>query len=523
MKKFIVVFVLALLITGLIAKPSAAQATDATVTMAFVEGEPGSLDPQVAETINEFLVLRNVYEGLVSYDPKTLQPTPGLATSWDVSTDGLVYTFHLRPNVKFHNGRLVTAQDVKYSLERLANPKTGKSYTTFLLDGVQGIDALRKGTATEVDGLKVVDEHTFQITLSHPTASFLNQLTLPGGFVVPKEAAELTTFGENPVGTGPFKFVQWSRRKQVTLEANTDYWGGAPQIQYVVLKVTPNSVQQVEDFKSGKVDVTIVPAFNVQALQDDPKLGPQLEQIPPLQVTYLILNLKDSALSNPDVRRALNVAINRDELLKGVLKGQGLLAQGVIPPLLSAYDKDLPFAYNPAEAKELLAKAGFADGLQLDVTLATDETDKRVMGVIQTQLAEVGVQLTINSTDKNSYDTTRKVCKGKMFLSTWTGDYADPDDFTTLLLDSSAMRKSCGYGEYPGVDAVKALLDQAEAMKPGPDRDDVYRKAQRMAEAQAINIPIVFHSQSALISSRLTGAYLDATLGINFATITIKN
>ncbi len=498
------------------------QAGTETVTMAFAEGEPGSLDPHIADTINDFLVLRNVYEGLVNYNPKTLQPTPGLAEKWDISADGLVYTFHLRAGVKFHNGRTLTAKDVKYSLERLANPQTGKSYTRFVLDSVKGVDAVVKGTAKEVEGLKVVDDQTFVITLSQPVASFLNQLTLPGAFIIPQEAAEKANFGENPVGTGPYKFVQWVHKSQINLEANTDYWGKAPNIKYVVLRVIPDSLQQVNDFKAGKIDITLVPAFQLQRLQSDATLSPQLQEILPLAVTYLVLNLHDPALSKFEVRRALNIAIDRQGLLKSVLKGQGSEAQGVIPPLLSAYEKDLPFKYDQDAAKQLLAKAGYANGLKLEISLATDETDKRVMGVIQAQWADIGVELTINSMDKKTFDTNRKVCQGQMFVSTWTGDYADPEDFTTLLLDSSAMRSTCGYGEYPGVADVKALLTQGSAMLPGAERDNVYRKAQRIATDNAINIPIYFRSQSALIKSTLTGAYLDATLAINFADISFK-
>jgi ABC-type transport system substrate-binding protein len=519
----IVVFVMAFAVAfPLTALPIANAQDNSTVTMAFIEGEPGSLDPVVADTINEFLVLRNVYEGLVSYDPKTLQPIPSLAEKWDVSKDGLTYTFHLRSGIKFHNGRTLTAHDVKYSLERLANPELGKSYTRFLLDGVKGIEAVVKGTAKEVEGLKAVDDQTFEITLSHPVASFLNQLTLPGGFIVPKEAAEKADFAQKPVGTGPYKFVQWVRKHQVNLEANTDYWGNQASVKFVVLRVMPESAQQVEAFKTDKVDVSLVPAFLLQSLQNDPKLAAQIQEVAPLAVTFLVLNLKDPALSKVEVRQALNIAIDRQALLKTVLKGQGSPAEGVIPPLLAAYQSELPFNHDVEAAKQLLAKAGYAGGLDLEVSLATDETDKRMMAVIQSQLAEAGINLTINSMDKATFDTNRKACQGQMFVNTWTGDYADPENFTTLLIDTSTMRASCGYGEYSGVDQVKALLDQGSGMQPGADRDAVYRKAQDTAMSNAINVPIYFRSKSALISDKLEGAYLDATLSINFADISIK-
>lgn len=503
--------------------PTLAQHSPTTVTMAFVEGDPGSLDPQIADTINDFLVLRNVYEGLVNYDPKTLQPVPCLAEKWEISPDGNVYTFHLRQGVKFQNGRIVTAKDVKYSLERLANPATGKSYTKFLLDSVEGIDAVRGGQASEVRGLRVVDEYTFEITLVHPVASFLNQLTLPGAFVVPQEVAEKPDFAQNPVGTGPFRFVQWVRQQQVTLEANPDYWGTPPSIKFVVLRVIPNSLQQVDDFKAGKVDITVAPPFELPNLQRDPDLASQLEEIPPLAITYLILNLKDPALSKAEVRRAINLGIDREALLNSVLKGQGRSAQGIFPPVLSAYDDSAPFPYDPATARQLLAGAGYGNGLQLSAILATDEADKRVMSAIQAQLADIGVDISINSTDKTTADTLRKACNGQMFVSTWTGDYADPDDFAPILISSTLTGTACGYTQYDGVREVSALLAQASAMQPGPERDSVYRQAQKLAMERAIIVPIYYRSKTVLVSAALKGAYLDATLSVNFANITIVN
>jgi ABC-type transport system substrate-binding protein len=521
MKRLLPLLLLALMVVTAFAQPVMAQDDAQTVTMAFVEGSPGTLDPQVADTINDFLVLRNIYEGLVSYDPATLQPTPGLAESWDISEDGLTYTFHLRQGVKFHNGRALTAADVKYSLERLANPATGKSYTTFLLDSVKGIAAVRSGEADAVEGLEVVDDYTFKISLMQPVASFLNQLTLPGAFVVAEEAAAKDNFAKNPVGTGPYKFVQWVENQQITLESNPDYWGTQPDIKFVVLRVIPDTFQQINEFKAGKIDIMLVPPFELKQLSEDAALAGQFQEIPALAVTYLIVNLNDEALSKLEVRQALNMGFDRELLLTGILKGQGQSAYGVIPPLLEAYDSEVPYTYDPIKAKALLEQAGYADGLELDVNLATDETEKRIMGVIQAQWAEIGVSLTINSMDKATYDEARVQCQGTLFVSAWTGDYADPDGFSPLLIDSSATRTACGYGMYSGVDEVKALLAKAASMPRGPERDAAYRDAQSIAMDQAISIPIYFRSRTALINSRLKATYIDATLSVKFANIEI--
>jgi ABC-type transport system substrate-binding protein len=327
-----------------------------TLTMAFFENEPKTLDPQAAQQLDEFQVLYNVYEGLVTYDSKTLAPVPGLAEKWDISKDGTVYTFHLRKGVKFQNGREMTADDVKYTFNRLANPNTGTSYTSLLLNNVKGFSELRasyvkpKDAATptpepvaDLAGVKVIDPQTVEFTLTAPTASFLNQLTLVGGFIVPKEAAEVKDFTEKPVGTGPYMLKEWVRQDHLTLVANPDYWGKAPAIKTAVIRVIPQQSQQVIEYEGGNLDVAIAPEPDLPRLRDDAKLSKELQSIPILSVFHLRVNLNDPVMSKPEVRVAFAMAIDRDTIIKTVLGGQGSPAHGVIPPGLSAYDKN----YNP--------------------------------------------------------------------------------------------------------------------------------------------------------------------------------
>ncbi len=515
----------ALLLMGTLAPMAArAQADKATtVTMAFLEAEPKTLDPQAAQTLDEFQVLYNIYEGLVSYDPKTLSPVSGLAEKWDISKDGLVYTFHLRAGVKFHNGRVMTADDVKYSFERLGNADTGTSYTSLLLNSVKGFSDMRAkdNKAQTLAGVKVVDPQTVEITLTAPVASFLNQLTLPGGFIVPKEAVG-ADFNQKPVGTGPYKLDKWVRQDQMTLVANADYWGGAPAVKTAIMRVIPESSQQVIEYEGGNIDIAIAPEPDLPRLRGDAKLSKELQNIPILSTFFLRVNLNDPVMSKPEVRQAFAMAIDRDAIIKTVLNGLGTPAHGIFPPGLTAYDKNYnPFPHDIAKAKDLLAKAGYKDGVDIEVRTGQVETENRVLAAIQQQVAEAGIRLKINSTEASLYTKDRGDCKMQLGTISYSQDYADADDFTPQLYRTSGGLQKCGYDKYPGADQVQKLLAQGSAMPLGADRDAVYRQIEKTALDIGVIIPIYHGTRNVLINPRLGGTVVDNNSFVRFAMVTL--
>jgi len=525
MKRLIRMSLIVLLVSAMLPLV-AARAADATVTTFFFEGEPNVLDPQAASTIDEFQALYNIYEGLVTYDPQTLEPKPLLAEKWDISKDGLVYTFTLRKGVKFQNGREMTADDVKYSLERLGNPDTGTSYTSLMLNKVKGFAAMRDADKTKrvktLDGVKVVDPLTVEITLTAPVGSFLKQLTMPGGFIVPKEAAESKDFAQNPVGTGPYKLKEWKRQTSMTLEANPDYWGGAPAIKTAVIRTSPGASQQVLEYQGNNTDLAVVPEPELARLRADDTLSKQLVNVPILSTFFLRVNLTDPVMSKVEVRQAFAIAIDRETIVKTVLAGQGSPAQGLYPPGLSAYDKDYqPFPRDIAKAKDLLSKAGYPDGVDIEVRTGQVETELRVLTAVQQQVAEAGIRLKINSTEKSLYDTDRGNCKMQLGTISYSQDYADADDFTPQLYRASGALQKCGYDSYPGVDAVKALLDQGASQPIGADRDATYRKAEKLAIDAAVIIPIYHGTRTLLINPRLQGVVVDNNSIVQFARIKV--
>jgi ABC-type transport system substrate-binding protein len=519
-----VLFILLTLLVIVGLTPAAAQSPK-TLRMALPEGDANSLDPQQYETLAEFQILGNVYEGLVRYNAKTLQPEAALATSWDVSKDGLTYTFHLRPNVTFTNGRTVTADDVVYSFNRLADSKIATTYATSLILGsVVGFADVQSGAATTLSGVKAIDPATVELTLTAPNSALLPALTMVPAAIIPKEAADdAATFGNQPVGTGPFMVKEWVKQDHVTLDANPNYWGGKPAVDEVVLRVIPEKSVVLNEFEAGNLDMAIIPPSDVERYRSDSTYSSLLQDQAILSIFWLPLNLNSKPLDNLKVRQAMSYAIDRQAIVDSILQGQGVVAHGPIPPGLSAYDKDYnPYPYDPDKAKQLLADAGFPNGIDITIRTWNDEVETRVLTAVQANWADVGIRATFNQTEYTAYINDLGQCNVQVATSSWTADYADPDNFIIPipLADSSTQGKNCGMGLYP---KVKELAQQALTLPLGTDRDNVYRQAEREAVDNVLGI-FLYHRGATLVTSpKVQGAYLDGFNAVRLEPISMSS
>lgn len=515
-------------------------AQDATVTVAFAESQPTSLDPHAARTNDDFLIIRNVCEGLTNYDPVTLEPVPALAESWDVSDDGLVYTFNLRPGVTFTDGSTLDAEDVKYSFDRLSNPATGTSYTAGLvLRDVVGWSAARppappavsEGTPTPeppvpagvISGVEVVDELTVQVTLARPITSFLTRLTLPGGVIMPAGSADGYDFTNGPICTGPYKVTQWVQNDRILLEANEDYWGGAPEVKNVIVRVIPEASSQVIEFEAGSLDVSLAPEADLPRLRADDTLSAQLVSIPTLSNYNLRINLKDPKTGDVRVRRALAVAIDRQLVIDTVLQGQGVPAVGLYPPGLTTRDPDYnPFVRDLDEVRALLAEAGYPDGIEITVRTDQNETENRVLNAMAATVAEAGINLIVSSTEASVYTQDRTDCTMEMGGIRWTMDYPDPENMVVLLLPNAATRINCGYGEVEVAPQIEALYNEAISLPLGAERDELFRQIERIAMDEVLILPVYHGATVRLVSSRLGGMPIDNNGTVRFALMTLQ-
>lgn len=517
-----------LLVLLLVLVPFAAAQADTTVTTAFSEAQPNTLDPHAASSADEFLVLRNVCEGLVNYDPVTLEPVPALAADWEISEDGTVYTFNLREGVTFSDGSTLDANDVKYSLDRLARRETGTSYTAgLILSNVVGWADVRpptlsvgEGTPTpepvtpaeSISGVEVIDENTVQITLRTPLSAFLQRLTLPGGVIVPEGAADAEGFAQAPICTGPYTVSEFTPNQQVVLTAYENYWAGQPDVQEVVIRVIPEQSVQVLEYEAGGLDIVSVPPSDLGRIRADAALSEQLVEIPTLSLLNLRVNLNDPVLGDPLVRRALAHAIDRQVIIDTVLQGQGVPADGLFPPGLSAYDPEFdPFPYDPELARELLAEAGYPDGVEITLRTGQIETERRVLSAIQQTAAPAGFNIVVNATERSVYDQDRTNCTMQAGTVNWGLDYPDPENVAQLALaGTSTTRINCGYGEYENVERAQELFNQAIATPLGDERVALWREFEQLTIGdQVVIIPIYHGLSTSLVDPRLGGVPVD--------------
>lgn len=514
-------FVIALLIVGTLS-PAAAQ--QKIIRLAFPEGDAPQLDPIGFQTIAESWVLRNVTEGLVGFDPQSLQVIPALAESWTLSDDGLVYTFKLRAGVKFHNGREVNADDVVYSLNRLANPTLGTTYARSLIVGsVEGYAEVDSGAATALSGLKAVDPLTVEIKLSAPNSAFLPAMTMIPAAVVPREATDdAEAFKEKPIGSGPFTVNEWVRQDHISLGVNPDYWGGPPKVDGAEIRLIPEKSVALVEFLAGNLDFVIVPPSDVARMKSDTTMEGHIQDQAILSIFWLTLNITRPPLDNLQVRQALSIAIDRQGIVDNVLQGQGAVAHGPLPPGLSAYDPDYnPYPYDVEAAKQLLTDAGFPDGVDVQVDTWTDEVENRVLAAVQANWAQANIRATINRSEYTAYVDNLFKCNLQMGTSSWTADYADPDNFIIPLplSDLSPEGKACGFSQYPEPTqlALKALT-----LPLGAERDDLYRQAERAVVDNAMSI-FLYHRGATLVwGANVEGAFLDSYNEVRLFPISLK-
>lgn len=437
---------------------------------------PRSFDPATTISGGD----KRVFSGLVSFDP-SLNLTADLAERWEVSADGTVYTFYLRPNAKFHDGRPVTAQDVVYSWERAARPAIESDTVLTYLGDIVGIRAVAEGESDHIDGLKVIDDHTLQVTIDAPKPYFLLKLTFATAFIVDKANVESgEEWYRTPNGTGPYKLVEWRRFERKVYEANQDFYLGAPSIPYVVVELYAGEGQRL--YESGEIDITGV--YSVERFRDPTEpLHNELLTGVNLCTGYVVFDTTRPPFDDVNVRKAFSMAFDRQKYIDVVLDGHALPASGLYPPGLPGFNtalKGLP--YDPAQARQLLAqsKYGGADGLP-PIVFSNMGVGSYISGDVAA-MAEMweqnlGVTITIENLEPNYYyDQIYSGNHGQLFSGGWCADYPDPENFADVLFHSSSSQNNGGYSN-PELDA---LLEAARIEQDVTARINMYQQAEQM-------------------------------------------
>ncbi|OQX28847.1 MAG: ABC transporter substrate-binding protein [Spirochaeta sp. LUC14_002_19_P3] len=448
-------------------------------------GDSVGLDPARETDGESFYASHQIFDTLVEFKTGTTEIVPALADKWEVSKDGLNYKFFLRKGVKFHDGTPFNAEAVVFSFMRqLDENHPYYEYGPWKYWGYMDMSAI-------VDTITAVNEYTVEFKLKKVEAPFIANLAMDFAAIVSPTAykANPEGFASKPVGTGPFKFVSWTKDSDIVLEKNKDYWQPV-YLDRLILKVIPDATARWLALQKGEADIIDFPAADdLPAMDKDDNI--QLIQQPGLNVGYLALNNEKKPYDDKRVRQAMNYAINRDEIIKAVYGSAGQPAKNPIPPTMWSYNDDIkPYPYDPAKAKALLAEAGYPNGFETEiwampVARPYNPDARKIAEIMQAQLAKVNIKVEIISYEWGTYLDKTDTGEHQAAMLGWTGDNGDPDNFLFVLLSIPAAEKPAGNIAFWRNEAFNSLIVEAKETTDAAKRTQLYRKAQEIFHEEA--------------------------------------
>lgn len=472
--------------------------TQAQTLVFCSEGSPDGFDPALYTSGTTFdASSRQIYNKLVEFERGTTTIAPALAESWEISEDGTEYTFNLRKGVKFHTTEYFTptrdfnADDVVFSFERQRledHPFNKASDGTWEYFGGMSMPDL-------ISSVEKVDDYTVKFMLNRPEAPMIANLGMDFASILSAEYADqileggdLTLLNQQPIGTGPFKFIAYQKDAVIRYAAHADYWAGAADIANLVFAITPDASVRYQKLKAGECHVMPYPnPADLEAMAADENV--QLLEQEGLNVGYLAYNTTVAPFDNVNVRKALNMGINKQAILDAVFQGSGTAAKNPIPPTIWSYDETtVDDPYDPEAAKAMLAEAG-VENLEMDIWAMPvqrpyNPNAKRMAEVMQEDLSKIGVTVNIVSYDWGEYLTKSKELdrKGAVLLG-WTGDNGDPDNFLAVLLGCDGVGKSnrAQWCHKPFDD----IIQKAKTVSDVEERTALYKEAQKIFKEQA--------------------------------------
>ncbi len=478
--------------------------------------EPQGIDPHVTTGIPEYHIQAALFEGLVSKNPYTLEPEPGVAESWTVSEDGRIYRFQLREDARWSDGQPLTAEDFRWSWWRILHPTTGAPYN-YMLFPILNAEAFAAGQLTDFDqvGVRVLDERTLEVELAYPTPYFLQLLDHHSLFPVPRhviEALGSATDQTNPwtrlehfVGNGPFRLTSWNLNQSLTVEKNDLYWDAEQvRLNAIVFYPTENSTTEERMFRSGQLHRTEgIPVDRIPVYQAES--SPALLLSPYLGTYFYNLNVTREPLDKVQVRRALNLAIDRQLLIDSALNGVQEPAYTVTPPGTLGYQPPKIFDFDPALARELLAEAGYPNGQGfpvLEILYNTLAGHQRIAEVIQQMWkTHLNIDVTLVNQEWRVYLDTMAQLDYDIARASWIGDYVDPNNFLDLWITNGGNNR-VGWSD-PVYDQL--ILRDAPAAATQAERFAIFYEAEtRLMEAMPI-IPLYTYVRSHLLDPRVKG------------------
>ncbi|MBO0346871.1 ABC transporter substrate-binding protein [Roseibium limicola] len=501
----------------------AASGASAKTLVYCSEGSPEGFDTALYTAGTTFdASSKPLYNRLVEFKRGTTEVQPGLAESWDVSEDGLEYTFHLREGVKFHTTSFFTptrelnADDVIFSFERQLDSSSpwyeytpGAAWEYF--NGMSMPDLIKE--------IVKVDDYTVKFVLNRPEAPMIANLAMDFASILSKEYADTLDasgtkemLNQEPVGTGPFSFVAYQKDAVIRYAAFADYWDGKQPIDDLVFAITPDAAVRLQKLKAGECHVMPYPApADIASIQADDSLS--IEEQQGLNVGYLAYNTQMAPFDKPEVRKALNHAINKQAILDAVFQGSGIAAKNPIPPTMWSYNKAVEDdAFDPELAKKMLADAG-VENLSMKIWAMPvqrpyNPNARRMAEVLQADFAEVGVEVEIVSYEWGEYlSRSKDKDRDGAVLLGWTGDNGDPDNFLAVLLGCDGVGGS-NRAQWCN-DEFEALIQKAKVVSDKAERTKLYEEAQVVFKREAPWATIAHSTVFMPMSSKVSGYVMD--------------
>ena len=512
------------------------EASGGSIIVAY-QNDIATLDPAIGYDWQNWSIIKSLFSRLLDYEPGTTNLVPDLATEMpEISADGKTFNFQLRDDVKFHNGRVLTADDVKYSIERAVNPKTQGPGAGFFAS-INGFDDAAAGKTTDISGIVVNSPTSITFNLSRPDATFLHVMAINFASVVPKEDAEKygPDFGKNPVGSGAFKFTSWALGQKLTIDRNPDYYReGLPKLDQINFEVGVDPAVALQRLKSGDVDILgdSIPAANYIAEKENPDNAELIIEGGQLQTGYVTLNVHIKPLNNVKVRQAINHAVDKDRIIQ-ILNGRAEAANQTLPPSMPGYDSNYTgFEYDVEKAKALLKEAGVANGFSTELWTSNTDPNPRIAQSIQEDLAAIGIKVSIKSLAQANVIEAGSSGKAPMVWSggmAWIADFPDPSNFWGPILGcAGAVQGGWNWSKYCNkaldADAVKA--DSMTDTNKAAEREKLWGSVFTRAMDEAPWVPIFNEKRITMKSERLGGdrsLYVDPVhIPVNYDHITIN-
>ncbi len=508
-----VIFVSSLIITGCEKEQEPQLPIEGNILNLYGT-DPLTLDPAISGEMTSHSYVMQIFSGLIRLD-ENMKPAPDIAEKWDISEDGNTYTFHLRKNVKFHNGRTVKAEDFQYSWQRACTPSTGSSTASSYLGDIIGANDVLTGKSKEISGIKVINDYTLQVTIDAPKSYFLSKLTYPTTFVVDryniKKGAE---WWRAPNGTGPFKLRSWEDESQLVLEKYNDFHGDVSGVDFVVFSLWGGVPMYM--YENGEIDITSVYIDYIDKVTDRTgDLYDELAIFPELSFYYIGFNNNSPPFDDIKVRRAFSLAIDKNKLASLVFRDMVEVADGILPPGMPGFNDELSgLDFNIEAARQLIKESSYGDVSQLPpINITTQgwggDISQDLEAVINEWRINLGVEVTVRQLEPSRFLYHLMEEKDEMYYLGWIADYPHPQNFLDILFRTGAENN---YGEYSNTE-LDALLDKAGKELDNELSLKMYRQAEQILVDEAACIPLFFGQNYILIKPYINGYYLNP-LGI---------